>query len=357
MVKPWVFEFFRAANEGDRSILDYTGRPALSAAELETHFDAYWDLWTKAEGYGFEGIFFSEHHFGPGYSPSPNLLIAALARQTRTLRLGVMGVVLAYYPIWRVLEEIGMLDQLCKGRLEVGTAAGIPPEMAQVGLSMAEAAERTLEAQELLDWALAHPGEPITHHGKYWNLEELFLTPPPHQRPAPRRWTTVVSEASARRSARRGTRICTGIISNDQAKRVVGAYREEAAAAGVEVAPDTVGLRRAVFVAKDGAAARAVGQQRQEEGRKFFEGVAGRAASHGPVPDATRKDVGGPTFSGDDFISGSPREVADQILEQCEAVGAGHMLAMFDTQRGVEGYAAAFNLFGQEVVPLLRRAK
>ena len=62
---------------------------------MTEHYNWYLDLWQKAEGWGFEGIFFSEHHFGPAYSPSPNLLIATLAPRTRTLRLGVMGMVLA----------------------------------------------------------------------------------------------------------------------------------------------------------------------------------------------------------------------------------------------------------------------
>jgi alkanesulfonate monooxygenase SsuD/methylene tetrahydromethanopterin reductase-like flavin-dependent oxidoreductase (luciferase family) len=36
----------------------------------------------SAEPAGFEGIFFSEHHFGAAYSPAPNLLIANVASRT-----------------------------------------------------------------------------------------------------------------------------------------------------------------------------------------------------------------------------------------------------------------------------------
>src|SRR5262245_64390376 len=70
-------------------------------------FDEGYALWLEAEKLGFEGIFFSEHHFGLSYSPSPNLLIAAIARSTERLRLGTMGMVLPLYQPWRVLEEIG----------------------------------------------------------------------------------------------------------------------------------------------------------------------------------------------------------------------------------------------------------
>jgi Luciferase-like monooxygenase len=84
MIKPWVFEFFPAPREPGA-----TTDPQRSA----DYFNLYLDLWPRAEPLGYEGIFFSEHHFGPAYSPAPNLLIAQVALKTRTIRLGVMGLV------------------------------------------------------------------------------------------------------------------------------------------------------------------------------------------------------------------------------------------------------------------------
>src|ERR1700722_1306487 len=94
MIKPWIFEFFRALV--DPGILVPHPRQGVSPVEVAAQFANYWQRWIRAEEYGFEGIFFSEHHFGPGYSPSPNLLIAALAPATKRMRLGVMGVMLPY---------------------------------------------------------------------------------------------------------------------------------------------------------------------------------------------------------------------------------------------------------------------
>ena len=80
MIKPWLFEFV----------------PELGTPNIEPNpdhvarlFARYFDLWVRDETLGFEGIFFSEHHFGRSSSPSPNLLIAALAPRTTRLRLGV----------------------------------------------------------------------------------------------------------------------------------------------------------------------------------------------------------------------------------------------------------------------------
>jgi len=76
MIKPWLFEF-----------LPELGGPSTepNAQDVATLFGRYLDLWVRDEALGFEGIFFSEHHFGRLYSPSPNLLIAALGPRTKTL--------------------------------------------------------------------------------------------------------------------------------------------------------------------------------------------------------------------------------------------------------------------------------
>ena len=114
MIKPWIFEFLYAPGALGEKVV-----PETAAAV----FDRGIALWQRMDLLGFEGIFFSEHHFGLSYSPSPNLLIAAIARSTKRLRLGTMGVVLPLYQPWRVLEEIGMLDHLTGGRLRSAAPA------------------------------------------------------------------------------------------------------------------------------------------------------------------------------------------------------------------------------------------
>ena len=184
MIKPWIFEFMQAPAPGDGASLP----GAISAAYNEGYA-----FWLEAERLGFEGIFFSEHHFGLSLSPSPNLLIAAIARQTSRLRLGTMGLVVPFYQPWRVLEELAMLDHLTGGRLEIGFAAGVPQELARIGLPMEEARERFNEALDILDAALVNPV--VNHSGKYWKLENLTLMPGVFQQASPPKWTTVVSTA------------------------------------------------------------------------------------------------------------------------------------------------------------------
>src|SRR5215813_12102685 len=238
MIKPWLFEF-----------LPELGSPTTEPEprDVARLFGRYFDLWVRDEALGFEGIFFSEHHFGRSYSASPNLLIAALAGRTKRLRLGVMGVVLPYYHPARVVEEIGMLDHLTGGRLEIGTAIGVPQELARLKMTMAEARERNDEIVAVIDAALAD--RVVSHRGKYFSFSDLRLLPRPLQQPSPPRWTTVVSAESARRAARRRIKISTGFNSTQVIKRIFDAYRAEADAAGFHAGLEWFALRRRVTVA------------------------------------------------------------------------------------------------------------
>ena len=342
MIKPWVFEFFpelggEARDPDPQELAAYTAR--------------YLDLWTRDEALGFEGIFFSEHHFGGSFSASPNLLIASVAARTRTLRLGVMGIVLPYYHPTRVIEEMGLLDCLTGGRLELGTAVGVPQELSQLGLTMDEARERTNEITDAIDAALA--GRAVSLDGKHFSFSKLRLLPRTVQRPAPPRWTAVVSVDSARRAARRGLKIATGFNSVATIKMIFDAYLHEAKAAGFPAGPDCLALRRRVTIAASA-----------DEARQYASAVAERLKSYVAqdsrvqqnIPDSPTRGGGGFTVSDDEFISGTPVQAASDIIVQCRAVGAGHFLAVLNWSAPVDEVAQAHELFGREAIPLLRAA-
>jgi alkanesulfonate monooxygenase SsuD/methylene tetrahydromethanopterin reductase-like flavin-dependent oxidoreductase (luciferase family) len=342
MIKPWIFEFLPAL--GDQSV-------EPEPRDVAALFARYLDLWVRDEALGFEGIFFSEHHFGRSYSPSPNLLIAALSQRTKTLRLGVMGIVLPYYHPTRVVEEIGMLDHLTGGRLEIGTAIGIPQELARVNMTMAEARERNDEIVAILDAALAN--RVVTHRGKYFSLSDLRLLPRPLQQPSPPRWTTVVSEGSARSAARRRIKISTGFNSTETIKRLFDAYRDEAAAAGYEATPDDLALRRRVTVGPP-----------TDQARRYAQAVATRLQSYVAEDDRLKSNVpdapaptGGFSLSDDEFITGTAEDVAATIVDQCRAAGAGHFLTVLNWSAPVDEVAQAHELFGRDAIPLLRAAR
>jgi hypothetical protein len=58
----------------------------------------------------------------------------------------------------------------------------------------------------------------------------------------------------------------------------------------------------------------------------------------------------------DDYIAGTPAQVAEQVIDQCRKCGAGHLLAILGraaSPRRRESMA----LFSDEVIPQMRRAQ
>src|SRR5262249_60438560 len=85
-------------------------------------FDMDFELGVLADELGFSYLWISEHHFLEEYchSSSPELMLAALSRATRSIRLS-HGIVdlqpKMNHPI-RVAERIATLDLLSHGRVE-----------------------------------------------------------------------------------------------------------------------------------------------------------------------------------------------------------------------------------------------
>jgi alkanesulfonate monooxygenase SsuD/methylene tetrahydromethanopterin reductase-like flavin-dependent oxidoreductase (luciferase family) len=342
MLRTWVFEFLP-------ELTDETA--VASGRSVSAYFQDYLSLWESDEALGFDGIFFSEHHFGGSFSSSPNLLIAATAARTKTLRLGVMGVVVPYYSAARVVEEIGLLDQLSGGRLEIGTAVGVPQELAKVGLTIEQARAMYNEAIEILDSALETG---IAHYdGEYFKYENLRLLPRPAQTPFPPKWSTVVSADTARRAARRHSKICTGFSTTEQVRELFEAYLAETESLGLDYGADHLGLRRRVIVAESESAASEMSQSAAERYKNFVANDSRIKFSH--IPDAPRQG-GGFSVSDDEFISGTPTQVADKIIEQCRHTGAGNFLAVLHWGAGLDEVKSAHGLFGQKVIPILRKA-
>ncbi|MCI0671155.1 MAG: LLM class flavin-dependent oxidoreductase, partial [Myxococcaceae bacterium] len=82
-----------------------------------------------ADRHGYEAVWVPERHFarwGCLY-PNPSVLHAALARETRRVRLRAGSVVLPLHEPLRIAEEWAMVDRLSGGRVDLSFASGWNP--------------------------------------------------------------------------------------------------------------------------------------------------------------------------------------------------------------------------------------
>ena len=106
---------------------------AASAGEATTAADILDNLRQQtilAEELGFEAMWLGEHHFGlygAGDLPNPILLGADLAARTSRIRIGQMANIATWWHPIRLAEDIAILDNMTRGRVEVGFGRGIWP--------------------------------------------------------------------------------------------------------------------------------------------------------------------------------------------------------------------------------------
>ena len=136
-------------------------------------------------------------------------------------------------------------------------------------------------------------------------------------------------------------------------KALFDAYLAEAQTVGFKAGGDHLGLRRRVIVAESETAAHEMSHSAAERYKAFVANDPRMKFSH--IPDAPRQS-GGFSVSDDEFISGTPSQVADRIIDQCERSGARNFLAILHWGAGLQEVSTAHELFGQKVLPVLKKA-
>ena len=93
-------------------------------AENQTARDAFKnsvDLAQHAESWGYNRIWFAEHHNMDGIASSAtSVLIAHIASQTKTIRVGSGGIMLPNHSPLFIAEQFGTLECLYPGRIDLG---------------------------------------------------------------------------------------------------------------------------------------------------------------------------------------------------------------------------------------------
>lgn len=151
-----------------------------------------------ADELGYGCFWQVEHHGGEEFSLSsaPELLLTAIAQQTKRIRLGHSAVLAPYrfnHPI-RVAERAAYLDHLSGGRLELGLTRSTIPEWRLFGISPEEAREQTQEAFEIIPKMWTE--ERFTWKSRHLEVNGVPIVPKPLQKPHPPLWQPAGSPGS-----------------------------------------------------------------------------------------------------------------------------------------------------------------
>jgi alkanesulfonate monooxygenase SsuD/methylene tetrahydromethanopterin reductase-like flavin-dependent oxidoreductase (luciferase family) len=173
--------------------------PPIAGTSMADRYAAALDMVEWADALGCVSIGVSEHHgSADGYLPSALPMLAAMAQRSTSARLGVAALLAPFHDPLRLAEDIAVVDNLSKGRVDIILAGGYArEEFAMFGVGMGERPKRITETVETL--RAAFTGQPFSYRGR-----TVQVTPAPCQPGGPRIIMGGGSEPAARRAARIG---------------------------------------------------------------------------------------------------------------------------------------------------------
>jgi luciferase family oxidoreductase group 1 len=180
------------------SILDQS--PISEGSRAETALKQTIELAKFAEAHGYERFWVSEHHFSKSLAgSSPEVLIGAIAAQTKTIRVGSGGVMLQHYSPYKVAENFRVLEGMFPGRIDLGIGRA-PGGMPISSMALQESKRRRVDIEPgQLEGLVAYLYDLADENHRYPNL-----TASPLIQTAPELWMLGSSGKSAEIAARLG---------------------------------------------------------------------------------------------------------------------------------------------------------
>jgi alkanesulfonate monooxygenase SsuD/methylene tetrahydromethanopterin reductase-like flavin-dependent oxidoreductase (luciferase family) len=299
-----------------------------------------------AEELGLDVFGVGEHHRKDTLISSPAVILAAIAAQTKRIKLTSATTVLSTLDPVRVFEDFATLDVLSEGRAEIIAGRGAFTESYPLfGASLDDRDALFAEHLELLmrlNESRSDAG--VTWEGKFRSpLRDSQISPRP-TRVMPL-WIGVgVTPESARRAGALGLPMNLAVLGMSSRLAHLGeTYRR---AGSKHASQLRIAIARHMHIQRDGNAARDTFHPHHA---RYFEAM-GRSGM-------CRADFDAAVAVKDGLMVGSPAEIAEKILRDHELFRHERFIAQVDIGGLPEATVReVIELFATEVVPEVKRA-
>jgi probable LLM family oxidoreductase len=298
-------------------------------------------------GLGFLGL--GEHHRHDFALSAPEIVLAAIARETTNLRLSTAVTVLSTQDPVRLFEQFATLDLISDGRAEIIAGRGAFIESYPLfGHDTADYDglfdEKLRMLLELRDNAVLNWKGSLTQ-----SIPGMDIAPRPLQEKLPV-WVGVGgTPASFARAGRLGLPLFIALLSGpERFRRLAELYRQSADEAGHDAAALPVGVGGHFYAA---AASQQARDTFYPHYRAYFEQNMPRNVDH--FPRSTFDDWSDP---GGGLLVGSPQQIIEKLLQIHQTLGNSRYMA----QIGLGGLpfaetARSIELLATEIMPAVNR--
>jgi alkanesulfonate monooxygenase SsuD/methylene tetrahydromethanopterin reductase-like flavin-dependent oxidoreductase (luciferase family) len=212
-------------------------------------YHRYFDEWMLADELGLELMVNEHHQTATNLNPSAAVVTGVLARITKKARLLILGNPIANRrdPV-RVAEEMSMIDNYSRGRLDVGFVRGVPYETSSSNTTAVRMVERFWEAHDLILKAWTSHDGPFSWEGRFFQHRQVNIWPRPYQQPHPPVWITTMSPSQIVKVADRGYVSATFLTGYEGTKRIFQTYRDRRAEIGAPMSDDRLAYAALIYV-------------------------------------------------------------------------------------------------------------
>lgn len=331
----------------------------------DRYFAECLELVETADRLGFHHVRIVEHYFHPygGYSPNPIVFLSAAAQRSERLQLITGAVLPAFNHPLKLAGEIGMLDALSGGRLEVGFArAFLPHEFERFGVSLDESRARFDEGIEVVARLLEDTE--VAHDGRFCSFPPTTSLPRPTTTPRPPFWVAALATPDSFVGAgRRGHGVMAIPYVGGKMAELLGAYRQAWTEAG-HAGNGRVMLAFHMLCHEDPDTARSLAADPIEHYlHSVVDAAAGWAQRSSVDYPGYRELIEGlraqnfeTTLANGGAWVGSPPDITETIAAYHQAVGGFEIASLQVNFATLDADAAkaSVELFGKEVLPRIR---
>ncbi|MBI3014711.1 MAG: LLM class flavin-dependent oxidoreductase [Candidatus Tectomicrobia bacterium] len=311
------------------------------------------DLVRLAEENRFSSAWVAEHHLAlDNYTPSPLVLLGALAAVTTRLNLGTSVALPTFYHPLRLAEDGATLDVLSQGRFQMGLGLGrVDKELKAYGVGRSERVARLEEAMQVLK--LAWSGETFSCRGPFHAFESVRLSPRPVQVPRP----PILIGAVAPPAVERAGRLADGFIAPyrtlAELQESIGLARRTAQGRQDLAGPFRIAIMKHCCVSEQGDAWEHL---EQSLAYRVLEHPGEAELFQRKPPSAQqKKEMIAETRAG--ALLGTPEEVLAQLREHERELGTDieFMVRLIYPGMTFAQSARQIEIFGSKIIPKIER--
>ncbi len=305
-----------------------------------------------ARAVGFSSVWASQHYLSEPFTyfqPLPTL--GRMAAEAEGMALGTGVLLLPLHQPVDFAEQLATLDVISGGRLIVGIGLGYRDvENAALGLDPRRRVGRFVEALQVVErlWS----GEPVSHRGPHFTLNDVRISMPPAQRPRPPIWLAANTDPGVVRAARLGDAWLMNPHTTGAAlQRQLAVFHDARQTAGRPAARE-VPLIRECCVAPTVAEALAAGGP-------FLDAKYGAYRSweqDKALPDDDQWSARFDELARDRFLLGDPGLVREEVERYRAQLGITTLIVRVQWPgMGQEAVLRSIRLLGEQVLPKLAR--